>query len=105
MRKTYAYNSIVFGVLLGLLVGSKAGSVLGIIAGIIVTVVGFFIIQAFENVLDKGFDATEKAIKTIIKNKKDEKAQVEIEMKSCPNCGSKQNKDAEFCRNCGSKLD
>ena len=105
MRKTYAYNSIIIGVLLGMLVGIKAGTVLGIIVGIAVSVVGFFIIRAIENVLYKGADAAEQAIKTAIKNKKEEKAQIEAEMKTCPNCGSKQNKDAAFCRNCGSKLD
>ena len=104
MRKTYAYNSIIIGVLLGMLVGIKAGTVLGIIVGIAVSVVGFFIIRAIENVLYKGADAAEKAIKTAIKNKKDEKVQAEAEMKICPNCGSKQSKDATFCRSCGPKL-
>ena len=101
MRKTYAYNSIIIGVLLGMLVGIKAGTALGIVVGIVVTVVGFFIIKAIENVINKGVDAAASSIKTAIDNKK---AQAEAEIKICPNCGSKQSKDATFCRSCGSKL-
>ncbi len=104
MRKTYAYNSIIIGVLLGLLVGIKAGTALGIIVGIAVSVVGFFIIRAIENVLYKGADAATKAVKNAIDNKKQEIKAAEAESKTCPNCGSKQNADVAFCRNCGTKL-
>ena len=104
MRKTYAYNSIIIGVLLGMLVGIKAGTALGIVVGIVVTVAGFFIIKAIENVLYKGADAATQAIKKTIDNKKQEIKTAEAEMKTCPNCESKQNSDAAFCRNCGTKL-
>lgn len=105
MRKTYAYNSIIFGLGLGIIVGIKAGTAIGIVVGIVVTVAGFFIIKAIENVLYKGADVATQAVKKAIDNKKQEIKTAEAESKTCQNCGSKQNKYAAFCRNCGSKLD
>lgn len=47
MRKTYAYNSIIFGFLFGLLVGMTTKSVvLGILTGLGVSVVGFIVITS-----------------------------------------------------------
>ena len=63
MRTTYAYNSIIFGILLGLLAALQYGTVLGVVVFIVVSVGGFFIIRMFENAVDKGVDAAGKAIK------------------------------------------
>ena len=49
MRKTYAYNSIIFGVLLGILVYCTTESIaLTVLTGIGVSVVGFFLILFYE---------------------------------------------------------
>ena len=109
-RYTYAYNSFIFGFLFGFLGYAKWGAAAGIIIGIVVTVAGFFIIKAIENVLYKGGEAASQAIKTAIDNKKAEKTQnaqntaASTEGKICPQCGAKQNADSAFCRNCGTKL-
>lgn len=66
MRRTYAYNSIIIGGLVGIYVAVKAGTFLGIVAGIAVSVVGFILIRALENVIsdavDKGADAVSNAL-------------------------------------------
>ena len=57
MRKTYAYNSIIFGALLGMLVYVSADSIaLGIVTCVAVSVVGFIIIRLIENAINKGVD-------------------------------------------------
>ena len=66
MRKTYAYNSIIIGVLVGLLVGlSTENVVLGVLACVGISIVGFVVIKFIENALgaaiDKGVDAAAKA--------------------------------------------
>lgn len=66
MRKTYAHNSIIIGVLLGILVGLKANPVLGVVAGIAVSVAGWFLIRMIENAIDRGVDAAGKAIKNAV---------------------------------------
>ena len=62
MRKTYAYNSIIFGVLLGLLArASTKNVVLGVLACVGVSVVGFVIIRIIEKAIGKGVDAAADA--------------------------------------------
>ena len=62
MRKTYAYNSIIIGVLVGLLAWvSTENVVLGILACIGVSIVGFVIIRLIEKAIGKGVDAAADA--------------------------------------------
>ena len=63
MRKTYAYNSIIFGVLLGLLAwASTKNVVLGVLACVGVSIVGFVIIRLIEKAIGKGVDAAADAV-------------------------------------------
>ena len=62
MKKTYAPNSIIIGVLIGLLVWVTVNPVLGVVAGIGVSVVGWIVIRMLENLIDKGVNAAETAI-------------------------------------------
>lgn len=71
MRKTYAHNSIILGVLLGIIVGAKFGTVLGVIAAIVVSVAGWFLIRMLENAIDKGVDAAGKAIKGAVDRRRE----------------------------------
>ena len=58
MRKTYAYNGIILGVLLGIVAGAYTDSVvLGVIAAIGASVVCFLVIRAMENAISRGFSA------------------------------------------------
>lgn len=62
MRKTYAYNSIIIGVLVGILAwASTENVVLGILACVGVSVVGFVIIRVIEKAIGKGVDAAANA--------------------------------------------
>lgn len=62
MRKTYAYNSIIIGVLVGLLAWvSTENVVLGILACVGVSIVGFVIIRIIEQAISKGVDAAADA--------------------------------------------
>ena len=70
MRRTYAYNSIYFGLLFGAAIGVMTNSVaLGIISGIIITVIFFMLIRAMENAISK---KTDKFVSSITR-KLDEK--------------------------------
>ncbi len=73
MRKTYAYNSIIFGLLFGIGVTVKAGIVLGIIVALVVSVVGFFIIRALENAISDGIQKGADAISNAMYDKKKKK--------------------------------
>lgn len=73
MRKTYAYNSIIFGVLIGLLVYSKTNIVLGVIAGLAVSIVGFVLIKFIEDALYHASDAVGDAVSNKISEKRAEK--------------------------------
>lgn len=65
MRKTYAYNGIIFGVMLGILAGAATeNEVIGVIAAIVGSVVCFLIIRGLENLVNKGIN---KAGETITK--------------------------------------
>lgn len=75
MRKTYAYNSIIFGFLLGLLVGVTSESViLGILAGLGVSVVGFIVIRLIENAIHKGVEKAADKISETYRRRKEQKA-------------------------------
>ena len=70
MRRTYAYNSIYFGLLFGAAIGAVTKSVvLGIVSGIIITVIFFMLIRAMENAISK---KTDKFVSSITR-KLDEK--------------------------------
>lgn len=71
MRKTYAYNSIIIGVLIGLMAYiSTENIILGILACVGVSVVGFVIIRVIEKAIGKGVDAaTGAAVKAYQKHK------------------------------------
>ncbi|MBQ4382425.1 MAG: hypothetical protein II794_06800 [Oscillospiraceae bacterium] len=75
-RKTFAFNSIIIGVLLGLLVWATTENVvLGVVTAVGVSVVGFFLIRFLENLLYKGVDAAADKIGQAIQKKKEEKEQ------------------------------
>ena len=62
MGKTYAYNSIIIGVLVGILVYvSTQKIVLGILALLAVSIVGFVLIRVIEKAIGKGVDAAADA--------------------------------------------
>ncbi len=73
MRRTYAPNAIVIGVLVGLLVAVKANVVLGVLAGLGVSVLGWVLIRAFENAMYKAGDAAEDAIRKKLDERKNKK--------------------------------
>lgn len=73
MRKTYAYNSAIFGILFGIYVTEKAGASLGFLAGAAVTIIGFFIIRALENTISDGISKGTDAISNKVYDKKKEK--------------------------------
>lgn len=73
MRKTYAYNSIIFGFLIGLLVYAKANLVLAVLAGLAVSIIGFVLIRAIENAMDRAGDAIIDAVGKKVNEKRDEK--------------------------------
>ena len=113
MRKTYAYNSVIFGVLFAFLVGAKTDNmVAAVLTGIAVTVVGFIAIRFLENMLYKGaskaVDAAVKTTKTAVgtvasklDERKTQKAQQTV---YCPNCGEPLPAGSQFCAKCGTKL-
>lgn len=127
MRKTYAYNSIIIGVLLGIAVGATTKSViLGVIVGIATSVVGFFIIKLIENAL---YNAANKATNKITESHQRRKAEKmrsynDISMQKtqfpsqripsndsvnnndliCPQCGAVLPRGAAFCAYCGTKI-
>ena len=62
MRKTYAYNSIIIGVLVGLLAwASTENVVLGVLGCVGVSIIGFVIIRLIEKAIGKGVDAAADA--------------------------------------------
>lgn len=73
MRKTYAPNSIIIGILIGILVAVKVNTIFGILAGLGISVLGWVLIRAFENALNKVGDAAEDAIQKKLDERKDRK--------------------------------
>lgn len=73
MRKTYAYNSIIIGVLVGLLAWvSTENVVLGILACVGVSIVGFVIIRIIEKAIGKGVDAAVDAAEKAYRKHKEQ---------------------------------
>lgn len=63
MRKTYAYNGIIIGMLLGIGAWAMTGSgVAGIAVAIVGSVVSFLVIRGIENALYKGAEKAGEAI-------------------------------------------
>ncbi len=130
MRRTYAYNSIIFGALLGIGAYAATESIaLGIIACLAVSIVGFIIIRAIERAIDKGVDKAAEKIGEAHRRRKAEKAGVSAapttamptrfapaysgnqtntsdERKTvfCPHCGSKISAECLFCPECGQRV-
>ena len=74
MRKTYAYNSIIIGVLLAVVVlASTENTVLAVITLLGVSILGFVIIRALENAMYKGADKAAEAIKRKIDKRNNNK--------------------------------
>lgn len=74
MRKTYAYNSIIFGVLIGILVWASTENVfLGILACIGISVVGFVLIRIIEKAIYKGTNAAINAATNAYQKHKEQK--------------------------------
>ena len=73
-RKTYAYNSVIIGLLFGLWAGAKFDSLAAAIAAFaVVTVIGFVLIRALENVLYSGAEKLTDAAVSAIERKVEEK--------------------------------
>lgn len=76
MRKTYAYNSIIIGVLVALLVYVSTESVaLGILTLLGVSVVGFIVIRLIENAIGAGVNKAADAASKAWQNRKQNKNQ------------------------------
>lgn len=73
MRKTYAPNAIVVGVLVGILVALKVNVILGVLAGLGISILGWVLIRAFENAVYKAGDAAEDAIRKKLDERKNKK--------------------------------
>ncbi len=73
MNRTYAYNSIIFGVLAALWIGASTDNL--ILAGITlvaVSIVGFIAIRFLENMISKGVDkAADAAVDAFARKKKE----------------------------------
>ena len=73
-RKTFAYNSVIIGVLVGILVYVSTESlVLGILTCVAVSVVGFVLIRLLEKAINKGTDKMIDAASNAINKRKQEK--------------------------------
>lgn len=70
MRRTYAPNAILIGVLFGILIALKVNAILGILAGVGISILGWALIRVFENALYKAGDAATDAIQKKINEKK-----------------------------------
>lgn len=73
MRKTYAPNAIIIGVLVGLLVAIKVNAILGVLAGLGISIVGWVLISSLERAADHAGDALDDAIRKKMNERKDKK--------------------------------
>lgn len=115
MRKTYAYNSIIFGFLFGLLVGMTTKSVvLGILTGLGVSVVGFIVIRLIENAIHKGVEKAADKISEAHQRRKEQKAiengtyqktvTTQMPVRTAP-ATAKPAAKRSFCMHCGAEQD
>ena len=112
MKKTYAYNGIVLGILAGFCVGALTDSIaLAIIAGVAGLVLFFFLIRTIEKAIDKGVDAAAGAIKNRIdashQKKAAEKQNAAMTAEQgtfCVYCGEKIPTGIEICPKCGKSI-
>ncbi len=114
-RKTFAFNGITIGTLLGILIGVTSKSVaLGIVAAIGISVAAWFAIKWIENLMYKGADAAEQAIRNAHQQRKANNATSQVtqqtstqnnqsEKKFCTSCGTQLDQDMMFCTKCGAK--
>ena len=63
MRRTYAPNAIIIGILFGILVAAKVNVVLGVIAALGISILGWVLIRTLENACDRAGNAVEDAIR------------------------------------------
>ena len=63
MRKTYAPNAIIIGVLVGILVAVKVNAILAILAGLGISILGWVLISSLERTADRAGDALDDAIR------------------------------------------
>ncbi len=128
MRRTYAYNSILFGILIGMLVGvSTDNAALAVLAGLGVSIVGFIAIRLIENALCAGVDmavdkmtgahqrrkaqqnpiphpqpnVTRMPVRTVPPVQPVRQTQPGEPMTRCPFCGASIRRSASFCKYCG----
>ena len=104
MKKTYAYNSVIIGVLLGLLAYISSGSLaLGVVVVICVSVAGYFIIRQIEKAVYKGADKAADKISEAYQQRKEQKAAADAgPTVFCTHCGAEIPARAKFCPSCGS---
>ena len=75
MRKTYAYNSIIIGVLLAMLAYASTNSAaIAVLTGLAVSVIGFIAIRLIENGISRGVDKAADKITEAYKACKKQKA-------------------------------
>lgn len=70
MRKTYAPNAIIIGILVGAIVALKVNMILGVLAGAAVSVLGWVLITSFERAVDHAGNALDDAIRKKINERK-----------------------------------
>lgn len=71
MRRTYAYNGVIFGTLAGLMVlGLTESIVLAVLALLVVSVLAFMIIRFIENLLYKGINAAVETAQNAIEKRR-----------------------------------
>ena len=81
-RKTYAYNSVIIGLLCGLWAGAKFDSLAAAIAAFaVVTVICFVRIRALENILYSGAEKLTDAAVSAIERRVEEKKKTSQEEK------------------------
>ncbi len=70
MKKTFAYNSIIFGIIVAILVEAETESTpLAVVAFFAVAIGGFVLIRFVENAMDRGVDKAVNAASNAIKKR------------------------------------
>ena len=73
MKETYAPNAIVIGVLFGIVVTLKTNMILGILVGLAISILGWILIRAFEDTVERAVDKAGNAIEDTIRKKWNER--------------------------------